>query len=60
MFVVGAVEEAVGRAFVGDDLTGDAASLECGVPLGDRFGRDALVRAAHQTEDGALNVGDGG
>ena len=60
MFVVGAVEETMRGALVGDDLSAHAAGSERGVPLGDGFGRDALVGAAHQTEDGALDLGDGG
>ena len=55
MLVVAAVEEAVRGALVGDDLSRNASGLPARRPLGDRIGRNALVRAAHQTEDGALD-----
>jgi len=61
VLLVGAVEEAMGRAFVDDDFVLYPGIAEGIAELVDLVGSDALVGAAHEREDGALHLtGTGG
>src|SRR5581483_12337428 len=51
VLLVAAVEEAVGRAVVGDELVRDAGLLERALERGVVLGRDALVGSRLQCED---------
>src|SRR5215211_2301967 len=51
-----AVEEAVRRALVGDELVLDAGLLQRGVERGDVLGANRLIRTAHQPEDRRLEL----